>query len=125
MATGTRYIRLDDDDGDDSRFVLDQHAQLDLYSGNSLKQQYVDRHVALKQQNADRHVALKQQYADRHVALKQQSMDRHVALKQQNADRHVALLGHIILIASYLVFVLTPQSCILSGREAANTNCIV
>ena len=125
MATGTRYIRLDDDDGDDSRFVLDQHAQLDLYSGNSLKQQYADRHVALKQQNADRHVPLKQQYADRHVALKQQSMDRHVALKQQNADRHVALLGHIILIASYLVFVLTPQSCILSGREAANTNCIV
>ena len=26
MATGTRYIRLDDDDGDDARFVLDQHA---------------------------------------------------------------------------------------------------
>ena len=72
MATGTRYIRLDDDDGDDARFVLDQHAQLDLYSGNSLKQQYADRHVALKQQYADRHVALKQQNADRHVALKQQ-----------------------------------------------------
>ena len=28
------------------RFVLDQHAELDFYSGSSLKQQSMDRHVA-------------------------------------------------------------------------------
>ena len=31
----------------DVRFVLDQHAKLDFYSANSLKQQSADRHVAL------------------------------------------------------------------------------
>jgi hypothetical protein len=30
---------------DDVHFVLDQHAELDLYSASSLKQQSVDRHV--------------------------------------------------------------------------------
>jgi hypothetical protein len=33
-------------DDDEVRFVLDQHADLDLYSASSLKQQTVDRHVA-------------------------------------------------------------------------------
>jgi hypothetical protein len=33
-------------DDDDVRFVLDQHAELDLYSASSLKKQSVDRHVA-------------------------------------------------------------------------------
>jgi hypothetical protein len=31
---------------DEVCFVLDQHAELDLYSANSLKQQSVGRHVA-------------------------------------------------------------------------------
>jgi hypothetical protein len=31
---------------DEVRFVLDQHAELDLYSASSLKQQSADRHVA-------------------------------------------------------------------------------
>jgi hypothetical protein len=30
----------------DARFVLDQHAELDLYSGSSLNQQSVDSHLA-------------------------------------------------------------------------------
>ena len=47
-----------------------------------------------------------------------------VPLKQQSADRHVAPLGHIILIPSQPVFVLSPQCCVLSG-EATNTNFIV
>ena len=34
-------------DNDEVRFVLDQHAELDLYSASSMKQQSVDRHVAL------------------------------------------------------------------------------
>jgi hypothetical protein len=33
-------------DYDEVRFVLDQHAELDFYSANSLRQQSVDRHVA-------------------------------------------------------------------------------
>jgi hypothetical protein len=33
-------------DDDKVGFVLDQHAELDCYSANSLKQQSVDRHVA-------------------------------------------------------------------------------
>jgi hypothetical protein len=33
-------------DDDEIRFVLDQHAELDLYSASALKQQSVDRHVA-------------------------------------------------------------------------------
>ena len=33
-------------DDDEVRFVLDQHAELDFYSDNSLKQQSVGRHVA-------------------------------------------------------------------------------
>jgi hypothetical protein len=35
-------------DDDEFRFVLDQHAELDVYSANtsSLKQQFADRHVA-------------------------------------------------------------------------------
>jgi len=31
---------------DDVRFVLDQHAELDIYSASSLKQQSVGKHVA-------------------------------------------------------------------------------
>ena len=31
---------------DEVRFVLDQHAELDLYSASSLKQQFTGRHVA-------------------------------------------------------------------------------
>ena len=45
-------------------------------------------------------------------------------LKQQSVDRHVASLGHIILITSQPVFVLTPYHLMLRG-EAANTNFIV
>ena len=33
-------------DVDEVRFVLDQHAELDMYSASSLKQQSADRHVA-------------------------------------------------------------------------------
>jgi hypothetical protein len=33
-------------DDDEFRFVLDQHAELDLHSASSLTQQSVDRHVA-------------------------------------------------------------------------------
>ena len=33
-------------DDDEVRFVLDEHAELDLHSASSLKQQSVDRHVA-------------------------------------------------------------------------------
>ena len=33
-------------DDDEVHFVLDQHAELDFYVPNSLKQQSVDRHVA-------------------------------------------------------------------------------
>jgi hypothetical protein len=33
-------------DDDEVRFVLDQHADLDLYNARSLKQQSADRHVA-------------------------------------------------------------------------------
>ena len=33
-------------DGDEVRFVLDQHAELDLYSASSLTQQSAGRHVA-------------------------------------------------------------------------------
>jgi hypothetical protein len=32
-------------DDDEVRFVLDQHAELDFYSINALKQQSTDRHV--------------------------------------------------------------------------------
>ena len=39
----TSYILCDDDD--EVYFVLDQHAELDIYSASSLKQQTVDRHV--------------------------------------------------------------------------------
>jgi predicted alpha/beta hydrolase len=35
-----------DDDDDEGRFVLDQHAELDFYSASSLKQQSTSRHVA-------------------------------------------------------------------------------
>ena len=31
---------------DEVRFVLDQHAELDLYSASSLKQHFAGRHVA-------------------------------------------------------------------------------
>ena len=34
------------DDDDEVRFVLDQHAEFDLYSASSLKQQFADWHVA-------------------------------------------------------------------------------
>jgi hypothetical protein len=33
-------------DDDEVRFVLAQHAEFDLYSARSLKQQFADRHVA-------------------------------------------------------------------------------
>ena len=33
-------------DDDEIHFVLDQHSQLDFYGASSLKQQFVDRHVA-------------------------------------------------------------------------------
>ena len=35
-----------DDDDDEVRFVLDQHAELDFYGAISLKQQSADRYVA-------------------------------------------------------------------------------
>ena len=42
----TTYIQWNDDD-DDFRFVLDQHAfKLDLYSASSLKQHCAARHIA-------------------------------------------------------------------------------
>jgi hypothetical protein len=44
--------------------------------------------------------------------------------KQQFSGRHVDPLGHIILIPSQPVFVLSPLCCVISG-EAINTNCIV
>jgi hypothetical protein len=34
------------DNDDEVRFILDQHAELDLYSASSLKQQFACRHVA-------------------------------------------------------------------------------
>jgi hypothetical protein len=40
----TSSFQLDDDN--EIRFVLDQHAELDLYSANSLKQHSTGRHVA-------------------------------------------------------------------------------
>jgi hypothetical protein len=64
---------------DEVRFVLDQHAELDLYSDSSPK--------------------------------------------QQSADRHVAPLGHIILIPTQLIFVLTPYFSVLS-RETTKNNFI-
>ena len=35
-----------DDDDDEVRFVLHQHAELDFYSASSMKQQSAGRHVA-------------------------------------------------------------------------------
>jgi hypothetical protein len=35
-----------DDNHDNVRFVLDQYAEMDFYSANSLKQQSANRHVA-------------------------------------------------------------------------------
>jgi hypothetical protein len=46
------------------------------------------------------------------------------SLKQQSEDRHVDPLGHIILIPSQPVFVLSLERCVLSG-ESTNTNLIV
>jgi hypothetical protein len=60
----TSNIFLLDDNDDDIRFVLDQHAELDFYSASSLK--------------------------------------------QQSTAKHVDPLGHIILILSQPVFVVTP-----------------
>jgi hypothetical protein len=34
-------------DDEEFRLVLDQHAELDLYSASSLKQQHADRHIIL------------------------------------------------------------------------------
>ena len=45
MKLTMQIIRIDYGDGD-ARFVLDQHARLDLHRANYLKQQPVDRHVA-------------------------------------------------------------------------------
>ena len=39
----TSYVQCNDDD---SHFVLDPHADMDLYSASSLKQQSTGRHVA-------------------------------------------------------------------------------
>ena len=46
------------------------------------------------------------------------------SMKQQSWDWHVAPLGHLILIPSRPVFVLSPSCCVLSG-EAKDTNFIV
>ena len=46
------------------------------------------------------------------------------SLKQQSVGRHVVPLGHIILIPSQPVFVLSPYCCVHSG-EATNTNFII
>ena len=45
------------------------------------------------------------------------------SLKRQSSGRHVPPLGHIILIPSQPVFVLSPWCCVHSG-EVTNTNCI-
>ena len=74
------YCIPKEEDDDEVRFVLDQHAELEFYSANSLK--------------------------------------------QQSMDRHVSPLGHIILIPSQLVFVLSLSCYVLSG-EATNTNFII
>ena len=39
------------------------------------------------------------------------------SLKQQSVGGHVAPLGHIIPIPSKLVFLLTPESCVLGGKQ--------
>jgi hypothetical protein len=67
----TSYFRWDDYD---VRFVLNQHAELDLYSTNSLKQQSTGYFYSTN------------------------------SLKQQSTGRHVATLGHIILISNQPVF---------------------
>jgi hypothetical protein len=46
------------------------------------------------------------------------------SLKQQSADRHAAPLGHIILISSQQVFVLSLLCRMFSG-ETTHTNCLV
>ena len=43
IMTRTSCIQWNDDD---ASFVLDQHAELDIYSASSLKQQSAGRHVA-------------------------------------------------------------------------------
>ena len=42
---GGNKVHINDVTDDDVRIVLDQHADLDLYSASSLKQQFADRHV--------------------------------------------------------------------------------
>jgi len=74
---------------DEVRFVLDQHALLDIYSASSLKQQSVDRQIAPLG-----HIIL----------IPSQPV---FAL---SSDRHVAPLGHIILIPNQPVFALSPRN---------------
>jgi hypothetical protein len=45
IARTSNMIKWDDDDDDDVRFVLDQHAYLDFDSGSLLKQQSAGRSV--------------------------------------------------------------------------------
>jgi len=40
------YIIVGKWDDDEVRFVLDQYTELEFYSASSLKQQFMDRHVA-------------------------------------------------------------------------------
>ena len=44
IMSRTSYVQSNDNN--DVRFVLDQHALMDLYSANLLKQQSIGRHVA-------------------------------------------------------------------------------
>jgi len=57
---------------------------------------------------------------DQHVELDFYSAS---SLKQQSAWRHIVPLGHIILIPSKPVCLLTPECCVLSS-EATNTSFI-
>ena len=43
---GENKLYQGDDNDDNVRFVLDQYAEMDFYSANSLKQQSADRYVA-------------------------------------------------------------------------------
>jgi len=88
-------------DDDEVRFVIDQKAELDYYSANSLEQQSADRHVAPLW-----HIILipSQLVIDQKAELDFYSAN---SLEQQSADRHVATFRHIILIPSKPVFVLS------------------
>jgi hypothetical protein len=66
MATGTRYIRLDDDDGDDSRLVLDQR---DMSIHGLLFQSDMSIRVLLFQSDMSIRVLLFQSDMSIHVLL--------------------------------------------------------